>query len=384
MIWTIAVREILTRVRTKPFQILTGLLFLGVIAVGFASSFFVGGEDEAREVTIGIIGDGGEFAGVLGVANDSISPTIVMNSSDADLLDGDVDVLFDGSSLTWTGFPDPDIDVFIRTSVQQAEFVNRAGELDLSPTDLGALFAEVEIGEERLDGSEDEQGIRIATAAASTLGMFFVLQIWGAFLMMGVVEEKSSRVVEVLLSHVEARTLLAGKILGLGLLALFQMLILIAGIIVGLSFASDIEIPDGVWSAVPVLLLMFIFGYAFYASLFAAVGSTVSRQEDAQTAQLPAMLPLFVGYLIAFSSIGNPDSIAVRIASFVPFTAPTVMPFRVAMSDPPIWEIGLSLALLAVSVPLMLRLAGSIYRTSLLKVGTRIPLKEAIRNRGEV
>ena len=201
MIWTIAVREILTRVRTKPFQILTGLLFLGVIAVGFASSFFVGGEDEAREVTIGIIGDGGEFAGVLGVANDSISPTIVMNSSDADLLDGDVDVLFDGSSLTWTGFPDPDIDVFIRTSVQQAEFVNRAGELDLSPTDLGALFAEVEIGEERLDGSEDEQGIRIATAAASTLGMFFVLQIWGAFLMMGVVEEKSSRVVEVLLLH---------------------------------------------------------------------------------------------------------------------------------------------------------------------------------------
>lgn len=231
MIWTIAKREIVSRARTKPFQILTFLLFAGVVAASVAISLLTGGDsDEPSEVTIGLEPAAAEFAGVLAAPNDEFDVTITMTDDDgrSELLGGNVDVLFDGETLTWEGFPQSDLDVFIRNSVQQAEFVERAGDLGLGPGELGTLFAEVPIEEERLDGSEDQQGIRIAAAMVSTVATFIMLQVWGAFLMMGVVEEKSSRVVEVLLSHISARTLLTGKVLGLGLLALSQLLILVA------------------------------------------------------------------------------------------------------------------------------------------------------------
>ncbi len=385
MIWIIAKREIVTRGRTKPFLILTGILFLGVIAVAVLVSLFTGGDDEAEEVNIGLTGAGEELAAAFAFPNEQFDPTIIMTTNGEALLEeGEIDVLFDGTTITWESFADPSLDLYVRSTAQQAEFANRAAALGLPPDQLAELFSEVSIEEEFLFGDQDEQGIRIVAALASTIGMVVILQAWGGFLMMGVVEEKSSRVVEVLLSHITARTLLTGKILGLGILALFQMLLLVAGMIVGLALVRDIEIPDGVWGTVPLLLVMFIFGFAFYAALFAAVGSTVSRQEDAQTAQLPAMLPLFLGYGIAVSSITSPDTLLVQIASFIPFTAPVVMPFRVALTNPPWWEIALSLAIMAVSVPLILGLAGKIYRTSLLKVGSRIPLLEAIRGRSEV
>ncbi len=385
MIWTIAKREIVTRARTTSFKVLTAILFLGVIAAAVAISTITGGDDEAaEEVTIGLIGEGAEYADAFAVPNEQFDAEIItIDNAQAAFDDGSIDVAFDGSTVIWEGFSWPSLDAYVRTTVTQSEFVERANDQGLAPTDLAELFAPVELEEERLDGSEDEQGVRIAAAMVSTVATLVLLQTWGSFLTMGVVEEKSSRVVEVLLSHIPARSLLTGKILGLGLLALFQMAILVSGVALALLLLQGIEVPDGVWNAVPILLITFVLGFGFYAAIFAAVGSTVSRQEDAQSAQLPVMLPLFVGYGIAIASISNPDSILLRIASFVPFTSPMVLPFRVALADPPLWEIAVALLVLAVSVPLVLRFAGAIYRTSLLKVGTRVPILEAIRSRSD-
>lgn len=382
MIWLIARREIATRARTKPFQILTGLMFLGVIVVSVLISVLSGDGDGIEEITIGVEGAGVEYQDVLSVGSSTIDADVIVATDGREQLDdGEFDVLFDGSTVIWKGFPDTSIDSYVRGTVQQTEFGRRAADLGLSDGDLGALFAELELGEERLDGDDGEMGVRIIAAMVSTIGTFIMLQVWGSFLMMGVVEEKASRVVEILLSHIRPRTLLTGKIIGLGVLAFAQLSIVVLGLALGLSFVRDIEIPDGVWSIVPLLLLTFLLGYAFYAALFAAVGSTVSRQEDAQTASLPAIMPMLLGYAIALGSISNPDTILVKIASYVPFTSPIVLPFRVAMSNPPWWEVGLSLLILAISVPVMLRIAGAIYRTALLRTGTRVPLIEAFRNR---
>jgi len=386
MIWLIARREITTRARTKPFQILTGLLFVGVIVVSILISVLSGDGDEAEQVTIGVEGAGVAYGEVLSVGTATIDATVAVAAGDGrdQLEDGDLDVLFDGSTVIWKGLPNSSIDTYVRSRIQQSEFGQRATELGLSDVDLGALFAEVEIGEERLEGDDDEVGVRILAAMVSTIGTFIMLQVWGSFLMMGVVEEKSSRVVEVLLSHISPRTLLTGKIIGLGVLAFSQLLIVVLGLVLGLFLVRDIELPDGIWALAPLLIVTFLLGYAFYAALFAAVGSTVSRQEDAQTAQLPAMMPLLVGYAIALGSISNPDTILVKIASYVPFTSPVVLPFRVAMSNPPWWQIGIALLTLAASVPIMLRVAGAIYRTALLRTGTRVPLLEAFRSRSGV
>lgn len=383
MIWMIARREIVTRARTKPFQIFTGILFVAVVASALLISVLTGDDDDITEVTVGLESAGVSYQDALSIGWPSIDPEVVITDNGRERLDdGDLDVLFDGSTLIWKGFPDGQLDDYVRSTVQQQEFSQRASSLGLSDGDLGVLFEPLELGEERLDGDDSEFGIRIATAMVGAIGTFIMLQVWGSFLMMGVIEEKSSRVVEVLLSHISPRTLLTGKILGLGILAISQLLILVLGLVLGLAFVQDIVIPDGVWGSVPLLVVTFLLGYAFYAALYAAVGSTVSRQEDAQTAQLPAMLPMFVGYGIAITSISNPDTIVVKIASFIPFTSPIVLPFRVAMSNPPWWEVGVALAILAISVPLMLRVAGAIYRGSLLHTGTRIPLLQAFKNRG--
>ena len=250
----------------------------------------------------------------------------------------------------------------------------------MSSADLGQLFADVEIEEVRLDGGQDEFGVRVAVAGVAGFATFMLLQIWGSFLMMGVIEEKSSKVVEILLSHVRPSTLLTGKVLGLGLLALAQMLIFVLGLVVGLLLVRDISIPGSVWATVPLSVVTFLFGFAFYATAYAAVGSMVSRQEDASSAQLPVMFPLLAGYFIASGSSG-PENIAVTVGSFVPFTSPVLLPFRNAMVDVPVWQVALSLAILAVSIVAMLRLAGWIYRYSLLRSGTRVTWREAWRNR---
>ncbi len=385
MIWTIAARELQTRGRSKGFLVITGLLFAAVIGGALAISL-LGGGDDPREVTIGVTGDGLDYVEALQVGSPEIDPTVETLGADAEqaLDEGDIEVLFDGSSLTWRRNPSLTLDTYIRGVAQEVQLTQRAAALDLGREELSQLFAPVEIEELRLDGNDEDSGVRFATAAASGFATFMLLQVWGSFIMMGVIEEKSSKVIEILLSHVKPSTLLSGKILGLGILALAQMMVVVAGLVLGLSLVDDIEIPASVWGTVPLLVVTFLLGFGFYATAYAAIGSMVSRQEDATSAQLPAMLPLLAGYAIAASSLENPDNLAAVIGMFVPFTAPVLLPFRTAMTDVPLWQVVLSLAILAGSIVVMVKIAGRIYRYSLLRSGTRVSFVEAWRNRNQV
>ena len=383
MIWHIARRELVTRGRSRGFLVITAIMFLGVIGVAVAAAV-LGGGDEPREVTIGLTGDGTSLAPALVVGDDDLAPTAEEVVDGVAALEADeIDVLFDGTTLTWAESPDRTLDRYIRSTAQEVAFGARAAGLGLDGADIESLFEPVELDEVRLDGGEDQSDVRFAAAAASGFANFILIQVWGAFMMMGVTEEKSSRVVEILLAHVRPATLLSGKILGLGILAVGQMLIFLLGLVLGLSLVRDIDIPAGVWGTVPLLGITFVLGFGFYATAFAAVGSMISRQEDAQTAQLPVMLPLLAGYFIAAFSIEAPENPAVVIGSFVPFTSPVLLPFRTARSGVPLWQVGLSLAVLAVSIVIMVQLAGRIYRYSLLRTGTRVTWGEAWRNRNQ-
>lgn len=384
MIWTIARRELVTRARSKGFRIVTAIMFLGVIALALFQSVIFSGDD-TRDVEIGLIGPAAQWSEGLEAGTEDLRVTVVVSetSSAEDLARDDVDVAFDGTTLTWPDAPDEDLDLFIRETVQRETVTTRLQNSGLDQSEMNALFAPVEIAEVRLDGGDDELGLRLVVAGATGFAIFMLLQVWGSFLMMGVIEEKSSRVVEVLLSHVRPTTLLTGKILGLGILALSQMLIIVLGLGLGLAVLDDITIPAGVWAAVPVSLATFVLGFGFYASAFAAVGSMISRQEDATAAQMPVILPLIAGYFVAAASLSEPDNLAVTVGSFVPFTSPVLLPFRTAAVDVPAWQVALSLAILAASIWVMLELAGRIYRFSLLRIGRRVTWGEAWRSRRE-
>jgi ABC-2 type transport system permease protein len=226
------------------------------------------------------------------------------------------------------------------------------------------------------DGEEDE---RSGVAFVASLLLYLQLIGYGLAVATGVVEEKASRVVEVLLAAIAPRALLAGKLIGIGLLGLIQLLLV--GV-VGLAAAvasGALELDGPTLGVLGVALVWFLFGYALWASMFAVAGAIVSRQEDLQSSSTVLTMLLVVVYLVAFPVIDDPSSPLATISSLVPLSSPIVMPALVALGEASAFEIAASLALLCLSVAVLVRLGASIYEAAILRMGRPLKLAEAWR-----
>ena len=214
--------------------------------------------------------------------------------------------------------------------------------------------------------------------AASFL-LYAQLITFGLWVAMGVVEEKASRVVEVLLASVKPHDLLAGKILGLGALGLMQLVLTGA---VGLALAElsgALDLDRTTLGTLAVVLVWFLFGYALYACLYAMTGVLVSRQEDLQSATTPLTFAIVLAFAVAFPALEDPSGTLARVASLVPFTSPIVMPVRVALEEAGALEIAASLGLLAATVGALVPLGARIYEGAILRTGRPLKLVEAWR-----
>ena len=233
-------------------------------------------------------------------------------------------------------------------------------------------------------GKASSQNTKAAAIAAVL--MYILLSQYGAWVMLGVVEEKSSRVVEVLLSTVTPRQLLAGKIAGIGAVALIHaaaLVVAMTGGLLAIGSSPAASLSGGLLWFAP---LWFVLGYAFYCTLFAAVGSMVSRTEDAQAASFPVALPMLAGYIVALFGLGGtfPDSLLKGLA-LVPGLSPFLVPAMYAIGRVSTTEAALS-ALLSLAATYFLALAAArIYRASILRIGSRVSWREAasgaLRNR---
>lgn len=232
-------------------------------------------------------------------------------------------------------------------------------------------------------GKTDEQkyGPAYGVAMGGTVLLLITLMMSAQMIAMGVVEEKASRVVEILLATIRPTQLLAGKVLGVGAYGLFQVAFLgtaLTSSLVALGLVDSIPINLG-WTLAH-LVLWFILGYTLFALLFGAFGSLVSRQEDVGAVTTPLTL-LVIGpyYLAAFLIPMQPDSMLVRILSEFPLFAPFMMPMRVALGDVPGWEIGLAVALAVAAIPGVVWVAGRMYQRGVLHMGGRLKFGEALR-----
>jgi len=192
----------------------------------------------------------------------------------------------------------------------------------------------------------------------------------------GVVEEKSTAVIEVLLVRARADQMLAGKVIGIGVAALAQFAVAVATGLVALAI-SGVDVPSEIWAAVPMTLVWFLGGYALYSTLFALAGSLVSRQEDAQAAAAPIMYALVGAYLLVFVFGYNPESTASTVLSLIPPITPLLMPMRMAAGAASVVEVVVSLVLLLASIFAAWKLAGRIYEQVLLRRGSRISWRDA-------
>ena len=273
-------------------------------------------------------------------------------------------------------------------------------------TDVSLVALDIETGEQK--GEE-----RALLGFMFSVFMFTFVLIYGMHVMRGVIEEKSNRIVEVVLSTVRPSQLLAGKIAGIGLVGLTQILGW-AVLSWALFFVFGLALDQSAWmegwaqtqglapeavdlttvmasqSELAFLLdinwgvmltcgaLYFVLGYALYSAFFATIGAMVEQESDAQYLLLPVMAPLLFSYMLASMSLDSPESTLAIVSSFVPFSAPISMMVRLPMGVP-WWHVALSMALLLATTVALVGLAGRVYRVAILMYGKKPNMKEVVR-----
>ena len=385
----VAGREIASMIRTRAWRVATLLLVLIVLAAVFAAAAFGGGEgDNRREAAVGYIEPLPELWSVLAQTDRSdldlvwieIDPTGVATALEDE---GVAVVLESRESFVWASQVDEELDLTLRAALQEVVLSERAASLGLDRNDLSAIFKPLEIGVRFIEdpGDDDEDrgiGVGVALAVLTLAG----LQTYGNLLVIGVVQEKASRVAEVLLAHIRARELLMGKILGLGLLAVTQLVAIFLAAGVALTITGLVAVSGSIWWVAAFGLISFVLGFGWFATVLAAAGSLVSRQEDAQQVVAPVVIPLVLVYFFSIVAVSaDINGLAARLLSVIPLSSPFAMPMRVAAGAAPVWEIALAVALLVVAVFVAAAIAGRIYEFTLLRTGTRISYRDALRLR---
>jgi ABC-2 type transport system permease protein len=212
--------------------------------------------------------------------------------------------------------------------------------------------------------------------------IYMTVLFYGLFVMRGVIEEKQTRIVEVVISSVKPTQMMLGKVIGIGLVGLTQIavwtlsafLLTRAGMSAfGAGAGSGLRIPP---SLLIYFVVYFVLGYLLFATLYALVGATVSSEDEAQQAQLPVTMLAVIPMMVFMTVASNPTSTSSIALSLFPFFAPTLMMMRIAVSNPPLWQILLSMAIMVVSILGCSWLAAKIYRVGILMYGKRPSIAE--------
>ena len=390
----IARRDFVQRATSKPF-LFTMALIVGLVLVTGPLLADAGQPDPARQV--GVVGEPSAtftasvqaFAAQVELEPELVGMDDVASGQDQ-LAAGDVDVVLvlepPPGALVWQSEPDLRLATVLTGALRADAQQRAAAETGLSPSQAQRLLAPEAPSVEIVEPTDPRDTAEEAAVFVGVLLLYISVILFGQFVMLAVVEEKSSRVVEVILSRVLPYRLLAGKVIGIGVLAVVQIVLLAAALYV---VARQVVPEEEFDFAVGIGLLAsivgwFLVGFAFYAVLYAALGSTVTRQEDMQSVALLPLLFVLPGYFIATFATGNPDGLLPTIASILPPTSPFVMPVRSAVGEVPPWQLGLSVALLLAATYGMIRLAGRIYSGAILSIGAKVSLREAWRSSAHV
>jgi ABC-2 type transport system permease protein len=373
----VAAREVSERIRDKDFIISSVFILLLLIGVLGLQVALDSGDDPTR---VGVVGDVAALQPALEAQGAAIDAEVEVVELDdeaaarAAIEEGDVDgvLVTDGPELLVEQQAGGTLQTVVQGAVSQLA-------VDQQLSDAGIAGLDVpEVAVSPLDPGADEDGQRVVIAIIGVSVLYSLIILFGQFVAQGVVEEKASRVVELLLATMKPWQLLAGKILGLGLLGLAQIVV-IAVVAVSGALAFDlVDIPGELIGTAVSVVAWFVLGYAFYAAIFAVAASLVSRQEDLGTVIMPTTLVLVAALIVGIQAAAAPDGALAVITSYVPGLSPVVMPVRQAAGEVALWEIALAVALMVLAIVLVVRLGGRIYSGALLRTGGKIKMREAL------
>ena len=412
-IWLIVKREYLTRVKTKGFVI--GTIAVPLIGVGFAfMTAFLSARQPTQTFRLGIVDESGELAPSIrssmnaklpnGEPEFSVLQTVDRPASpgaaeenlrgqvNSGSLDGYLVVPADLDSPIELHTRNPNnlrLIAPLTAALDQALIMARLQARGIRVNDTGDIFqtADLKLIKVTRTGESVERGQTVGISIALVMLLYFALLMYGIITMRSVLEEKTTRTMESLISTVRPFQLLAGKILGVAAVAFTQFLIWMTALALVFTYGAFLSAMSGVPISgvhIPVSLLIyalifFVLGYFMYASFYAAIGSACSNEQDAQQLQWPATLPLVFSVVIFGVVLSDPSSHASIVLSEIPLFAPILMTLRISVQTPPFWQIALSIALLIAAIVGVVWVSARVYRVGVLMYGKRPNLPELLR-----
>src|SRR5665811_49388 len=343
----LAKREFVQRATSKPFLITMAILTLAILAIGPAVNLLSG--DGEKLTMIGLVveeppGIEQELQTQAALFAMEIDLDRFPDRADAEnaLVEGRVAVvLADGNEMIFHTDPSSQLTALVHRAVDTTVKTEALSRMGLSADEAASVLEPVPMKVMTLEEPNAQDEAKKGAAFFGAIVLYVSIIMFGQFVAMGTVEEKQNRVVEVVLSRVRPWQVLVGKVAGIGILGLLQLSIL-AGAAYASAQLADLADIDVAAIGLPIIasvFFWFILGYTFYAFLYAAVGSTVSRQEDLQGALMIPIVLILPGYLLAIIAAENPDGVVPTIGSWLPPWAPFVMPVRIAAGVAQPWEV---------------------------------------------
>jgi ABC-2 type transport system permease protein len=385
----VAGRELATRLRSKAFRIMTLIVLVAIVALVVVFKLLAGSSPSAARVGVldaapqqlqqldGAAAAVGQHVEAVAVGDQAAARDQVASGDLAALVipspSGDLQVVVE-SKL------DDGLRNALTVLARNLALDNQIRALGGDPTAVNSAIVGAGLNLQVLSPPHQYDVPQLVLGSVAGVLIYLALMTGGQLVAQGVVEEKSSRVVELLLATIRPWELMAGKVIGIGLLGLIQVAlygIVGVGLAVGLD-VLDLSVSAAVGTVV-WLIVWFAIGFVMYAFAFAAAGALVSRQEDVAGVVMPVLIFVIVGYVLGISILpGDPGNQLVEVLSVIPLFAPTLMPMRLAMGGVPAWEAILALVLALAMIPALAVLAGRIYRNAVIHIGARVSLRKAL------
>ena len=292
---------------------------------------------------------------------------------------GQLDVLVTGSATSPTAVVKKTVPPLVQAALERAVLAARLVAAGLTPADLASAMSGAQVTVDALQPTNPGLTQSLVVGLAVGILLWIALGLYGSQVAQGVVEEKASRIMEILLATVPPSQLLAGKIIGIGLTGLLQLGIVAVATLAAVAATSAVATPALSVMAVLGYLLWFLLGFTLYAAAYATLAALVSRPEEVQGAVAPINVFQVGAYLLAYVYLANQSNPLVLVASVLPPFSPILMAVRISAGDLPAWQVALALVLIVASIAGLIWLAGRVYANSAMRIGTKVRFMDAFR-----
>lgn len=385
----VAGRDFRVRLRDRGFAIstaitltvLTGFILFRAYALR-PDAFSVGtvGDDVLAE-RVGDLAEANGFAfTVVPLADERAADEALRAGEVQAVIVGDAEDVRDGTAtLRVLRGPPPLVDQLVQAAAIALRIDLVLVDAGVSGTTVEELQDQHPVDVSPIVPPDPNRNSKAQIAFVAVLLLYGQLFGYGIWVATGVIEEKSSRVVEVLLSAIRPRQLMAGKIAGIGLLGLAQLASIATYAVALGSVTGVLDVTGNSIVAAGLTVGWFVLGFAFYASMFAVAGALVSRMEELQNAIVPINLLVFASFFISVGALQDPDSTNAVVASLLPISSPLAMPVRMLLGSASTGEVLLSLAILIGSTAVLIPLAARVYAGAVLRTGAKMRIRDAWR-----